>query len=442
MADFAPIHTSYLLRFRQVCHLTVAGLGLCAIGCGQSGESDPNAFHAVSRPEDEIVELEVVDLEEVPVQTAEASVSSESEIVLTSAEAEMQPATKGVTSKWAEGTPEWLLLELTKLNASIALDRAQDQLTPKQHRALHEVIDLATEVIAKTHQDASREQLFNNAVDYLADARMQLAIHGDQQQGDYLSQEADALFDRDPTSFAAVESATSLLQLTQSQAEKSLSADSKWVLGYARQARLFAEKFPLESGRAGVHLLAAARNCDQVGQMDAAAECLAVIQDRFPESPFAEQSAPLARRVSLPGQPLVEFGGSTFDGGFLTAAELRGKPLLIAFWSSQSQQFRADLPVLEDCLRSLGTSVTAVGVNLDRDDQAVQSFLDETGNTWKHIFFSSPGQRGEHNPLATYYAVRDIPTYWLVDADGTVRTVNLQAADLRRELERTLGVTQ
>lgn len=353
-----------------------------------------------------------------------------------------------------KGSPEWLIREITRLRTASAnparqpsagnqtsgetVESTSEQAEAERLRRQVKIIDLATQAIARTHQDQDREQVFNNAVHYLADARMQLALAGDDEQAQLLKEDAEALFKRDPTSFAAVESSFKILQFLQLQAQKQAADDSKWATAFARQARLFAERFPQESARGAIHLLAAGRACDHLGIESEAKSCMEVIEQRFPESPFAEQAAGTLRRLRLPGQRLHEFGGSTHDGGFVSIEQYRGRTLLIAFWASNSANFAQDLPVIQQTLRKYPDRVTAVGVNLDRDELAVDRFLESSRLDWKHIFYSDPEKRGARNLVARHYGVNKVPTYWLVDPQGTVVSINVDVARLDQAIAETL----
>lgn len=347
-----------------------------------------------------------------------------------------------------KGTAEWLILEIARLRtAPVDVVRepipgqpgefeevklTAEQAAEERTRRQEQIIELAMQAIAKTHQDPDREQIFNNAVHYLTDARLQLALAGDDDQLQMLTENAEALFARDPTSFAAVEAASRLLQLTQTQAQRHGADDARWIDAFARQARLFAEKFPQETSRAAVHLMSAGRLCEQFGRVEEARTCYGMITDKFEETPFADQVSASLRRLQLPGQILTEFGGSTHDGGFTSIDQYRGKSLLIVFWASNSAKFRADLPAIKQTLSKYPERLSVVGVNLDKDEIAVDRFLEETGIGWKHIFYSDPELRGLRNLVARHYGVHSIPQYWLVDPAGKVLSVNVDPAQLDR----------
>jgi len=350
------------------------------------------------------------------------------------------------------GTPEWNVREIARLRTSpmnmVQEPNPQDPKNPKivklnaeqtakeRNRRQYKIIELAQQVVGKTHDQEEQESLFNNAVHYMSDARLQLALAGDTEQAGLMSEDADALFQRDATSFAAVESAYKIVQLTQSQAQRSAASDPKWAVAFAKQSRLFAERFPLETGRVGVNLMAAGRMCDNLGLTEESMKCLSLVEERLADTPFADQVAPILRRQRLTGQPLSEFGGSTHDGGYITIEQYRGKAVLIAFWASNSAHFKRDLPTIEQALSTHGDKAVAIGVNLDKNEFAVDQFLEETENGWKHIFYSDVEKRGARNLVAQYYGVFKVPTYWLITPDGTVHSVNVNIATLPEELSR------
>lgn len=354
-----------------------------------------------------------------------------------------------------KGSAEWLLMEIAHLrSAPLDLIRQpvpgkpgqfeQVRLTPEQTaeeqiRRLEKTVELAMQAISKTHRDETASQFFNNAVHYLSDARLQLALAGNQEQGQLLDENAEALFARDATSFAAIDAASHVVELTHAMAERHAQEDPQWAMAFARQARLFAERFPQETSRAAVNVIAAGRLCERLGLDEEARSSLAVIDQIAPNSPYSEQVAGSLRRLRLPGQPLTEFGGSTFDGSFTSIDRFHGKNLIIAFWASNSAEFREDLPAIKSLVAQSQGQMAVVGVNLDRDARAVERFIQETGLDWKSIFYSDPEKRGSRNVIARHYGIINVPEYWLVDAQGIVRSIHLNAARLDQDVATALA---
>lgn len=314
-----------------------------------------------------------------------------------------------------------------------------EEIAAEQQRRCERIVELAAAAIKEVHADPQREQLFNNAVHYLTDARMQLALLGDAEQSQLLAEDAQALFDRDPTSFGAVESGYKLVQLAESMASQHGAENREWITAYAHQSRLFADRFPQEQGRSAVSLIAAGRKCEQFNLHQEARQCYLLVEQLYPDSAFTAQIAGILRRMRLEGQPL-DLAGPTIDGGFFKLEDFADKPLLVVFWSSNSETFRRDLPVIQQITDAYGEDqLTVVGVNLDEDENAVDAFLESTGITWRQIFFSEPDKRGGRNPVARYYGVHVVPTYWLSDATGKVVAAPAGIETLAASVAQVIG---
>lgn len=353
-----------------------------------------------------------------------------------------------------EGTPEYMLQQIALLKASPAnlirqpipgkpgkfesIQLTPEQTSQEQLRRLHATVDLAMQVITMTKDHPRQEQLFNNAVHYLGDARKQLALAGEPDQAQLLSEDADALFKRDKTSFAAVQSALKLVQLAQAQAETYGRQDTRWGAAFAKQARLFAGNFPQETNLAAMNLIAAGRITEQLGLMEDSLTCYAMVEERFPNTPFADTTASVLRRLRLQGQKLTEFAGSTLEGGYISIDQFAGHPVLIAFWSANSQKFQSDLPLIEAALTKHGSrGLMVVGVNLDKNQATVDQFVEQHNLAWQNIFFSAAESRGVQNPIARHYGVTSVPVYWMVDARGTVVAAPFDIQQLDAVLSKT-----
>ena len=345
------------------------------------------------------------------------------------------------------GTPEWLIREITRIQSApldvvrtpvpgkpgefAVVELTEQQMDAEEKRRAEKVIGLSLEACGKTKDSAEKTLLFNNAVHYLAGARTTLAGFGDHDQVRLLGEEAEMLFQRDPKSFGAVELQIRLVECLAELAEQDGRKNDSWGQMAAKQARLFASRFPQESNRCALALVIAARACEVGGRFDDAKYCFGVLERDFAKTPFAEQAAGAIRRYKLAGQPLTEFAGATIEGGFLSIEELKGKTVLIVFWSAESPSFREDLPRLKQLLGSqAGRGISVVGVNMDVDESVVDAFLEQAELPWRTIFFSSVDQRGIRNPLARAYGVTTVPQYWLVDARGTVVAAPLDLKSL------------
>jgi hypothetical protein len=339
-----------------------------------------------------------------------------------------------------QGSPEWLIREIAVLKVKPYpedVGNDVDKLREARRERNGKIVELATEAIALTHRATDKERIFNVAAHYLMDARLQLALQGDKASVDSLYEDADSLFKRDPHSKAAADASFSLVRFAHANAENFADKEPRWLQEFARQARLFAKKFPGEGNRAVSELFAAAWSCELQGLRDEAIECYELLVEKFASSPHAEQSVAILRRLKLEGRSL-ELAGPTVDGGFVKLDEYRGQIVLIVFWATTAQPFLDVLPQileLSDKYGKYGFSV--IGLNLDNEEPAIDAFLDEHAVTWPQIFYSDREKRRWKNPIVKYYGIRELPELWLVDHDGTVASTQITTENLESEL-RTL----
>jgi thiol-disulfide isomerase/thioredoxin len=358
---------------------------------------------------------------------------------------EVGPVPARVTAE--PGSPEALLLLIAEevAAANAAAERQQqnssgDTTTSATigsddiyRRHLERVVELATDVIAATHLDPAAEQSFNNAVHYLSDARLELASTGDAAQARLLIDDADSLYERDQDSFAAAEAGDKVVELAERMARTLGDDDPEWLTEYATQAQRFAERFPGDS-RAALGLFTAGRLCDRFGSVEPARVCLQTVQEEFPGTVFAAQSAGFLRRLTLRGRAL-ELQGATIDGGFADIDHYKGKAVLVVFWSSTSPTFAEHLPQLQQVESRYPDHLAFIGINLDTDESALDAFLSAHQIAWPQIVSADPSERGGRHPLARDFGIQVLPTYWLVDAEGIVVDESLSIGELAADVE-------
>ncbi|MCC7421291.1 MAG: TlpA family protein disulfide reductase [Planctomycetaceae bacterium] len=340
------------------------------------------------------------------------------------------------------GTPEWNLLEITKIRvqttpAAENLDVAK--LAQIRRERNERIIDLATAVIAATHQNPKQEELLVAGVHQLMESRTQLALQGNAEDVEALYSDCETLQKKFPKSKAAAEAAFSRVLFARTNATMRGLKEPRWLEEFARQARLFATTFPEEETRAMIVLQAAARSCELHQKTSEAAACYAEIERKFPKHQHAAQASAALRRLSLKGQTL-QLAGPTLDGGFSRIDDFAGKLVLVCFWDTESEEFLKAVPMLQAMAKKYGKAGFAViGVNLDEEESTVAEFLEEHPMPWPHIFHPDPLQRRWDNPVAKYYSVQDVPTLWLVDGEGTVVDLAVQPETMEKTVRDQLA---
>jgi peroxiredoxin len=134
------------------------------------------------------------------------------------------------------------------------------------------------------------------------------------------------------------------------------------------------------------------------------------------------------RKLALrPGTKLPEFSVTTLDGTTVSAADYRGKVLLIDFWATWCTPCIVELPVLKQAHADYGAAgFEILGISVDEDPDKLRSFIESEGMTWTHVHDLSWTPRGKPEELANRFGVRQIPHTILVDPEGTILATNLR----------------
>ena len=128
-----------------------------------------------------------------------------------------------------------------------------------------------------------------------------------------------------------------------------------------------------------------------------------------------------AQTGSVPkeGFTAPDFALSLLDGGEISLSELRGKVVLVNFWTSWCPPCRKEMPAIESVYRSYNDmGLVVIGLNLTAQDskQAAASFAQEVGVTF-------PIALDLDNSVGILYRVTALPTTFFIDRKGVIRSV-------------------
>src|SRR4051812_13071476 len=128
-----------------------------------------------------------------------------------------------------------------------------------------------------------------------------------------------------------------------------------------------------------------------------------------------------ARLKGLEGVPLV-LEGPTPSGAAFTTADLKGKVVLIDFWASWCEPCKQELPKLKKVYAQYHSQgLEVVGISCDSSGEDLLKFLGQNRDVaWPQLFdAANPGW----HKLAEKFGVNSVPTVFLIDRKGTVRSV-------------------
>jgi len=145
------------------------------------------------------------------------------------------------------------------------------------------------------------------------------------------------------------------------------------------------------------------------------------------KTPAGIRAAGALKRLNLKGNSF-NISGPGLNGGTLSAAQYRGKYLLVVFGATWCKPCTEDLPQLRalyEQYQSRGFEI--LGINLDMTAEPAPAYIQQHRIKWKHIH--QPG--GLESEPARQYGIISLPTMFLVDKQGKVISRSTSAAELK-----------
>ncbi|MFA5056363.1 MAG: redoxin family protein [Dehalococcoidia bacterium] len=116
------------------------------------------------------------------------------------------------------------------------------------------------------------------------------------------------------------------------------------------------------------------------------------------------------------GDKAPDFTLSTLDGGQIRLADLKGKTVVLVFWTTGCGACIYQMPFLEEAHDELGNDVEFVNINIGEDSYQVQAVIDYYG-------FSLPVALDSDEMVSTDYNIIYTPTNIIIDKYGVIHYV-------------------
>jgi thiol-disulfide isomerase/thioredoxin len=147
-------------------------------------------------------------------------------------------------------------------------------------------------------------------------------------------------------------------------------------------------------------------------------------------------AGPAVARASAPavGAPAPDFSITATDGRPIRLSALRGRPVLVYFWTSTCRtcQYQAEALVsLYERFHPEGLEI--VGISYDTDRAAFDAFRAQHHEVWPTSF---SGRQVWEDPVGRLYRQRGTGVLDLVDASGTLVLSTSRVADVETALSR------
>ncbi len=109
-----------------------------------------------------------------------------------------------------------------------------------------------------------------------------------------------------------------------------------------------------------------------------------------------------------------------------------GKWVLIDFWATWCGPCRAEMPYLKAAYKKFADKgFTIYGVSLDSNQSDWLSFLEKEQITWPNV---NVYENDEPDPIVEKYAIRSIPTNFLISPEGVIVARDLRGEELEVKL--------
>lgn len=137
-------------------------------------------------------------------------------------------------------------------------------------------------------------------------------------------------------------------------------------------------------------------------------------------------------KKQLAGKPAPDMKVTDIQGNPVSLASLKGKTVLLDFWTTWCPPCQADSSSLEKLNQKYGKSLAVVGISVNEDRGTVESYLKKHPHNFPVVLSSE-------NQLPPPYEVHIFPTYMIIGPDGTLMTAeqgDQGFAKLRKDLEK------
>ena len=119
--------------------------------------------------------------------------------------------------------------------------------------------------------------------------------------------------------------------------------------------------------------------------------------------------------------PPFELKYTAVDGTPVDLAKRHGKVVLVDFWATWCPPCREEVPNVVAAFKKYhDKGFEVVGISLDQDKDALQSFVKDKGMVWPQYFDG----KGWDNEISSRFGIDSIPAMWLLDKKGMLVTTD------------------
>jgi len=143
-----------------------------------------------------------------------------------------------------------------------------------------------------------------------------------------------------------------------------------------------------------------------------------------------------AATTAAPREAAPQFTATTLDGQKFTNETLKGKTVLLQFWTTWAKYCREDQSAVDAILREYsGRGLVVLAVNVGESREKVKAYLKQSPRASKIVLSAD-------TTLAAAFAADSFPRYVLIDKEGRVAGIQDGAGgeDSLRQFLRKAGL--
>lgn len=206
--------------------------------------------------------------------------------------------------------------------------------------------------------------------------------------------------------------------------------------------RDFREQTRNEDHRAALQAEIVRAHVDSL-QQEEALQAARVLSEEHPDGRWAEWAERASYEIEnlMPGMPAPSFAITTLQGEEVSLEALRGRPVLLEFYTPTDASYREQLPTRNALVDIQGDEggqpLEIVSVSFEPDTLLNEAFLDGRDLPGKHVI----APEGPESSIARDYNVTTVPTRFLIDSEGRIvgKYVGGSLPSLREDIAQLQG---